>query len=157
MKFARADYFWYCLINLIETLMNMFKPTGAKTVEGYLAKVPKERKELVEFLHAFIQKSVPKLKPHFAYNMLGYGKFPYLNYKKEKIDWPIIALANQKNYISIYVCALEKGEYIAEKHKKSLGKVSVGKSCIRFKKLEDINLVELKNVLKLAAKSPGLK
>lgn len=137
--------------------MNMFKPTKEKTVEGYLAKVPKERKDLMLFMHGFIKKAVPKLKPHFAYNMLGYGSFPYLNNKKEKMEWPIIALANQKNYVSIYVCAVDKGVYIAEKHKKELGKVSVGKSCIRFKKLTDLNLPALKKVLQFAAKSPGLK
>lgn len=134
----------------------MFKPTKATSVATYLAQVPKERKELVLFLHEFIKKTAPKLKPHFAYNMLGYGSFPYLNNKKEKLEWPVIALANQKNYISLYVCATEDGQYIAEKHKKELGKVSVGKSCIRFKKLEDINLPALKKVLKLAEKSPGL-
>ena len=134
----------------------MFKPTKENTVANYLASVPKERQELMLFLHDFIQKSVPKLKPHFASNMLGYGSFPYLNYKKEKIEWPVIALANQKNYISLYVCAVDKGVYIAEKYKNELGKVSVGKSCIRFKKLEDINLNALKKVLQFAAKSPGL-
>jgi len=134
----------------------MFKPTKANSVATYLAQVPKERKKLVLFLHEFIKKTVPKLKPHFAYNMLGYGSFPYLNTKKEKLEWPVIALANQKNYISLYVCALDKGQYIAEKYKKELGKVNVGKSCIRFKKLEDINLPALKKVLQLAAKSPGL-
>ncbi len=116
----------------------------------------KERRESVEFLHRFIQKISPTLKPHFAYNMLGYGSFKYKNYKKEELDWPIIALASQKNYISVYVCAVENGEYLAEKYKKELGKVSVGKSCIRFKKLEDLNLKTLEKVLKLAAKSPGL-
>ena len=136
--------------------MNMFKSIKANSVATYLAQVPKERKELVLFLHEFIQKTVPKLKAHFAYNMLGYGSFSYKNNKKELLQWPVIALANQKNYISLYVCALDKGQYIAEKHKKELGKVSVGKSCIRFKKIEDINLTVLKTVLQLAAKSPGL-
>lgn len=136
--------------------MNMFKPTGAKSVSEYLAAVPKERKETVLFLHKFIQKTAPKLQSHFAYNMLGYGSFPYKNYKKELIEWPIIALANQKNYISIYVCAIEGGEYLAEKHTKELGKVNVGKSCIRFKKIEDVNLSALKKVIAKAAKSPGL-
>ncbi len=137
--------------------MNMFKLTKEKTVESYLAKVPKERQELMLFIHGFILKTVPKLKPHFAYNMLGYGSFPYKNYKKELVTWPTIALANQKKYISIYVCAVDKGEYIAEKHKKELGNVSVGKSCIRFKKIEDINLPVLKKILQFAAKSPGLQ
>lgn len=134
----------------------MFKATPEKTVKRYLAAVPKERQELMLFLHGFIQKSVPKLKPYFAYNMLGYGSFPYRNYKKEPIEWPVIALANQKNYVSLYVCAIDKGEYVAEKFKKALGKVSVGKSCIRFKKIEDVNLPALKKVLQFAAKYPGL-
>jgi hypothetical protein len=134
----------------------MFKPVGAKSVEEYLDAVPKERKELVLFLHDFIQKAAPKLKPHFAYNMLGYGSFKYKNYKKEIIDWPVVSLASQKNYISVYVCALENGEYLAEKYKEKLGKVSVGKSCIRFKKLEDVNLSALKEVIQKAAKNPGL-
>jgi len=107
--------------------MNMFKPTKAKTAKEY-----------------------------FMYNMPGYGSFKYKNYKKETLDWPIIALASQKNYISLYICAVEDGEYIAEKYKDELGKVSVGKSCIRFKKIEDLHLTALKKVIRLAAKSPGL-
>jgi hypothetical protein len=81
----------------------MFKKVKTKSVEEYLAAVPKERQNDFLALHNFIQKTVPKLKLHFANNMLGYGSFPYLNYKKEKIQWPTIALANQKQYISIYI------------------------------------------------------
>ncbi len=136
--------------------MNMFKPTKATTIKEYIAALPAERRDIIKALDTFIQKTAPKLKPHFAYNMLGYGSFPYKNYKKEKIEWPTIALASQKNYISLYVCAIEKGEYLAEKNKKDLGNVSVGKSCIRFKKMEDLNLDGLKKLLKLAEKNPGL-
>lgn len=139
--------------------MNMFKPTDAKSIDEYISMLVDERKEPIEFLHDLIQKAVPDLEPFFAYNMLGYGKFKYVNYKKETIDWPIIAMASQKNYMSIYVCALShntNGLYLAEEFEKDLGKVSVGKSCIRFKKLEDLDLKTLKKVLKLAAKNPGL-
>ncbi len=136
--------------------MNMFKPTEAKSVKEYMEALPPERREPIEFLHAFIKKTAPSLKPHFAYNMLGYGSFPYLNHKKERITWPVLALASQKQYISLYVCAAENGKYIAEKNKKELGKVSVGKSCIRFKKISDLDLETLKKVIKLAAKNPGL-
>lgn len=134
----------------------MFKPTKATSGKEYLAMLPPERREPVEFLHAFIQKTAPTLKPHFAFNMLGYGSFPWKNYKKEMIQWPVIALASQKQYISLYVCAVEKGQYIAEKHKKELGKVNVGKSCIRIKKIEDVDLATLKSVIRAAAKKPGL-
>lgn len=134
----------------------MFKAVKAKSVKEYLASVPEDRRKDIEFLHKFIQEAAPSLKPHFAYNMLGYGSFKYKNYKKEVIDWPIISLANQKNYISVYVCAVENGEYLAEKHKSELGRVSVGKSCIRFNKIEKVNLPVLKKVIKMAAKNPGL-
>ena len=136
--------------------MNMFKPVNAKSVEEYFDMLPEERRVSMEFLHDFIQKNAPKLKPNFIYNMPGYGSFEYKNSKKEVLNWPVIALASQKNYISIYVCAVDKGEYIAEKYKKELGKVSVGRSCIRFKKIKDLNLEVLGRVIKLAAKSPGL-
>lgn len=136
--------------------MNMFKPVKATSVEEYIATVPEDRKELIEYLHNFIQKAAPSLKPHFASNMLGYGSFQYRNNKKELLDWPTIALANQKHYVSIYVCSIIDGQYVAEKHAKELGNVSVGKSCIRLKKLDDINLPTLKKVIQLAAKKPGL-
>lgn len=137
--------------------MNMFKKVKADSLASYIAAQPEERQAQLRALDKLIRKTVPKLKPHFAYNMIGYGSVKYLNYKKELIDWPILALASQKQHLSLYVCALEDGKYIAEKYKKDLGKVSVGKSCIRFKKMEDLDPKGLVKVLKLAAKSPGLR
>jgi len=135
----------------------MFAKSSSSSVDEYLAAVPENRKETVNFLHRFIQESAPKLKAHFAANMLGYGSFEYLDKRiKQYKPWPIVALANQKNYISVYVCAIEGDQYLAEKNASKLGKVSVGKSCIRFKKLEDLNLEVLKQVLQQAEKSPGL-
>lgn len=134
----------------------MFKPSGAKNTEEYMAMLTDERRNILETVMKLITDTAPELKPHFAYNMPGFGAFNYTNYKKEQLDWPVISIASQKNYVSIYVCAVDGGEYIAEKYAKELGKVNVGKSCIRFKKLEDINLITLKKVIKLAKDNPGL-
>jgi hypothetical protein len=134
----------------------MFAKNEAKSVEEYLLMVPGDRKKDIDFLHAFIQKAVPKLKPYYASNMIGYGSFYYLDSKKQKKDWPIISLANQKNYISIYVCTIIDDKAAAEKYKKDLGNLSKGVSCIRFKKIEEINLETLKIVLQLAEKKPGV-
>ncbi len=136
--------------------MNMFAKNEANSVEEYLLMVPDDRRKDIDFLHDFIQKAVPKLKPYFASNMIGYGSFYYLDSKKQKKDWPVISLANQKNYISIYVCTVVEDKAVAEKYKRELGKLSKGVSCIRFKKIEDINLETLKIVLKLAKKNPGV-
>ncbi len=136
--------------------MNMFAKNAATSVEEYLLMVPADRKETIDFLHDFIQKAVPKLKPYYATNMIGYGSFFYLDNKKQKREWPIVSLANQKNYISIYVCTIIEDKAEAEKFARELGKLSKGVSCIRFKKIEEINLETLKIVLKLAAKKPGV-
>lgn len=134
----------------------MFKPSSATNIKEYFENLPEDRKSQIEFLDKFIKKSAPKLKAYFATNMLGYGKFEYKNNKKITLEWPVVALANQKNYISLYVCALDKNEYIAEIYKNDLGKVKVGRSCINIKKLEDVNLKALEKVLKFAEKNPGL-
>lgn len=136
--------------------MNMFKPVGAGSVDEYFAMLNEERREQLGVIDDLIRSTVPNLQRYFASNMIGYGKFKYTDYKKREADWPIIALASQKNYISLYVCAIADGEYLAEKYQDDLGKVSVGKSCIRFKKLDDVNLEALKKVIKLAEKTPGL-
>jgi len=136
--------------------MNMFAKSEAKSVKEYLLMVPDDRKKDIDFLHDFIQKAVPKLKPYFASNMIGYGSFYYLDSKKQKKDWPIISLANQKNYMSIYVCTVIEDKAVAEKYKKELGKLSKGVTCIRFKKIEEISLATLKIVLQLAEKKPGV-
>jgi hypothetical protein len=96
----------------------MFAKNEATSVEEYLLMVPDDRKKDIYFLHDFIQKSVPKLKPYYASNMIGYGSFYYLDSKKQKKDWPIISLANQKNYITIYVCAIIEDKVAVEEYKK---------------------------------------
>lgn len=134
----------------------MFKPVKATTREAYLDALPDDRRKMLESLDTFIQTHAPTLKQNFLYNMPGYGSFTCKNYKKEFIEWPIIAVASQKNYVSLYICAVDKNGYIAEHFKNDLGKVNVGKSCIRFKKFEDLNLETLKKIIRFAEKSPGL-
>jgi uncharacterized protein YdhG (YjbR/CyaY superfamily) len=134
----------------------MFKANKAHSIKDYLEMLPQDRRETFEKLQQLIENTAPSLNPNFLYNMPGYGSFTYKNYKKQLVEWPTIAIANQKNYMSIYICAIEDGEYVVEKFKNELGKVSVGKSCIRFKKLEDLNLETLVKAIKHAEKYPGL-
>ena len=134
----------------------MFKPTKAKTIEEYIASIEEPRRSDVIELDKFIRKVAPTLTPHFATNMLGYGTFHYKSKSGREGDWQVIGLASQKNYISIYLCAIVDGKYVAESFGKKLGNVDVGKSCIRFKKLSDIKLEVLEEAIKKGAKHPGL-
>lgn len=85
-----------------------------------------------------------QLVPVGSSAMLGYGLMPYRpKSAKETTMWPLIALANQKRHLSLYVSAVVDGEYLAESRAGRLGKVSCGKSCIRFTSLDAVDADEL--------------
>ena len=78
--------------------------------------------------------------PAGSQTMLGYGLMPYQpRSAKTATMWPLIALAAQKKHLSLYVCAVVDGQYIAESRAAELGKVSCGKSCIRFTSLDAVD------------------
>lgn len=111
-----------------------------------------EREPELRELDKLIRGSAPGLEPVLAGGMggkmLGYGMQQYKTKSmKEESEWPVVALAAQKNYISLYICVLIDGQYMAEVYADRLGKVSCGKSCVRFKKLADLNLDTVKEML----------
>ncbi|MDH3619065.1 MAG: DUF1801 domain-containing protein [Nitrosopumilus sp.] len=119
----------------------------AKTPTEYINSLGEPRKNEIKKLHRLIRKTVPSLKPSMRFGMLGYGNYHYKYKSGREGDWPIIALARQKNYISLYACMSDGRQYVAEKFKKDLPKANIGKSCIRFNKLEDLDLKILKLIL----------
>jgi Domain of unknown function (DU1801) len=99
-----------------------------------------------------------ELVPVGSGRMLGYGLMPYRpKSAKETTTWPLIALAAQKRHLSLYVCAVVDGEYLPETRAERLGRVSCGKSCIRFTSLEAIDQAELGALLRdaVAATAAG--
>jgi hypothetical protein len=122
-----------------------------KTPAQYLASLPPDRRAALQAIHRAIVKAVPRLKPFIVYGMIGYGPYHYKYESGREGDGSVVALASQKQYISLYIAGVENGECIAEKNKHLLGKVSVGKVCVRFKKLEDLNLPETLKLIKRAA------
>ncbi len=130
----------------------MKAPAHIKTPAQYLASLPEPRRTALTALHKAIRKAAPSLKPGLVYGMIGYGSYHYRYASGREGDWPVVAFASQKQYISLYICLCDGSGYLPEKNKARLGKVSVGKSCIRFKRLEDLNLpVALELVKKVVA------
>lgn len=134
--------------------MNMFKSTSAKTTQEYIDLIAEPRRMEIKKLHEFIQKCVPKLKPQMQSGMIGYGNYHYKYPSGREGDWSAVLLASHKNYISVYACGVKDGRYIAEVHKKDFPKASIGKSCIRFKKVNDIDLKVLAEIIKESEKFP---
>jgi hypothetical protein len=99
-----------------------------------------------------------RLVPAGSQTMLGYGLMPYKpKSAKTATMWPLVALAAQKRHLSLYVCAVVDGQYIAEARAGELGKVSCGKSCIRFSSLDAVDQDALRSLVRdaLAATRDG--
>lgn len=124
------------------------------TPAEYIASLPDDRRADVQALDRLIRKAAPKLKPHVRSGMLGYGPYRYKYASGREGESAVIGLASQKNHISLYFCTMEDGEYLAEKNKDKLGKVSVGRSCVRFKKLADLDLKGATELIAQAAALP---
>jgi hypothetical protein len=80
-------------------------------------------------IDAIVQEYAPALtrglSPGVGGSMLGYGEQPYQTRSmKEPGVWPVVAVAAQKRYLSLYVCAVVDGEYVAERYASELGDVS---------------------------------
>lgn len=124
----------------------------ATSIDDYFAKTGDYEPALRQ-LDEVIQTSAPHLERKLFRNMgngvaVGYGLISYQSKSmKEPGQWPLIGLAAQKNYMAMYICAVIDGKYIAETHEKELGKVNVGKSCVRFKKFEDLDLDNVRKIL----------
>jgi Domain of unknown function (DU1801) len=95
-----------------------------------------------------------QLVPVGAGAMLGYGLMPYRpRSARTTTTVPLIALAAQKRHLSLYVCAVVDGGYLAERRADRLGTVSCGKSCIRFTSLDRVDTAELTALVRDAVAS----
>ena len=86
--------------------------------------------------------------------VLGYGLMPYRpRSARVTTTVPLISLAAQKRHVSLCVCAVVDGQYLAESRAAELGKVSCGKSCIRFSSLDRVDTVALDRLVRDAVAS----
>ena len=79
--------------------------------------------------------------------IIGYGDYRTTNSRGKEVEWFLVGLAVQKNYLSIYITADEDGQHLSKKYGATLGKVKVGASSIGFAAVEDIDLEALTTLL----------
>jgi uncharacterized protein YdhG (YjbR/CyaY superfamily) len=120
----------------------------ALTPSDYIAELPEDRKKVMEQLRKTIMENLPEgSQEGMGYGMLGYA-VPHSIYPKgyhcnPKDPLPFMGLASQKNFIAFYHMGVyaDKNLYdwfVAEYAKRCKYKLDMGKSCVRFKKLDDI-------------------
>jgi hypothetical protein len=63
-------------------------------------------------------------------------------------------VASNASYISLYVSAVDGECYVAEQYRELLSKANIGKSCVRFKRLADLDQAALENLIREGARAP---
>ena len=118
------------------------------TVEEYIDQIPEEHKEVIPKLRKVLSENLPEgFKEEMSYGMIGYV-VPHSLYPKgyhctPKLPLPFISVASQKNFIALYHMNLYANKslmewFTAEYPKHSKAKLDIAKSCMRFKKLDQI-------------------
>ena len=119
-----------------------------KTPQEYVDSLPEDRKTAIEKLRKTVKSNLPEgFEEEMSYGMLGYivphSIYPKGYHCKPNLPLPFINIASQKNFIAfyhmgIYVNSELLNWFVLEYSKLVKSKIDMGKSCIRFKKMDEI-------------------
>lgn len=119
----------------------------ANTVDEYIETLPDDRAEIIAALRKEIKKNLPKgFEETMQYGMISYvvphKLYPAGYHTNPKDALPFLSIASQKNHMAVYHMMVYEGAlhdwFVKEFKKYSDKKLDMGKSCIRFKKPDDV-------------------
>ena len=131
--------------------------SNATTVEQYLSGLPEDRRHAIEAVREVILKNLDQdYEEGMQYGMIGYyvphRVYPAGYHCDPKQPLPFAALASQKNYMSLYLMCVygesPLAKWFREEWAKTGKKLDMGKSCVRFKKLDDLALEVIAETIK---------
>jgi hypothetical protein len=122
----------------------------AATPEAYVAGLESPRREDIGRLHERIRTLAPTLDASAAEGMLTYGRYTYKSRSGRAGEWYPLGIASNKAYISMYASPLDLELYVAR-----LPRANLGRGCIRFKRLDDLDPDVLDDVIRAAAANDG--
>jgi Domain of unknown function (DU1801) len=119
--------------------MKMKGQLDVTTPAEYIAAVDDARRPDIAALDALIRTHAPDLEPVIMGGMLGYGPFHYRYASGREGEACKLSVASNASYISLYCFATDEDGYVAERYVDRLPGASIGKTCVRFKKLADLD------------------
>lgn len=128
------------------------------SVAEYINSLAEDRQVVIKKLQAIIKKNLPKgFEEEMSYGMIGYvvphKLYPAGYHCDPKLPLPFLSIASQKNFIALYHMGMyAKPElldwFTSEYPKHCKSKLDMGKSCVRFKKMEEIPYALLEELMK---------
>ncbi|MEM9415692.1 MAG: DUF1801 domain-containing protein [Planctomycetota bacterium] len=124
-------------------------PSKATTAAQYLKELPEDRRKAISKLRSVIKKNLPKgIEEGIQYGMIGYfvphKLYPNGYHCDPKQPLPFASIASQKNHMALYTMTVYSdpkiNKWFTKAWKDAGHKLDMGKSCIRFKKIEDVPL-----------------
>ncbi|MEI7986532.1 MAG: DUF1801 domain-containing protein [Armatimonadota bacterium] len=129
----------------------MSGPNAATSPEEYIAMLDEPRRSHIQALYDLIREAAPEFEPFVISGKIGFGKFQYKG-KTCEGEWFKLGLASNKTSIMIASCAVgTDGKHLAESYVERLPKAKIGKSCINFRKFEDIDFHVIREIAKRTA------
>ena len=120
----------------------------ADSPEDYITQLPEERRPVIAKIRNTILDNIPDgFEEQISYGMLGFvvphSKYPSGYHCDPTLPLPFINLASQKNFIALYHSGIYADPkihdwFVTEYPKHCKRKLDMGKSCIRFKSMNDI-------------------
>ena len=123
------------------------QPTQTNVAEFIRTFADSEQKQKDSFELIELMRTVTGCEPQmWGPSMIGFGKYHYKSERsRQEGDWPLVGFSPRKAAISLYVFSgMPEHEYLLE----GLGKFKKGAACIYVKKLSDINIPVLKEIMK---------
>jgi hypothetical protein len=115
------------------------RSAGPKSVTEFLAALPDAQRPDARRLHKLIRKTAPALKPVAGVGGIAYGPLRVRYASGREVDWSVVALAGRKRGLALHVMLPADGSPMPEINRDRFPKSDVGKSCVRFTKLADID------------------
>ena len=120
----------------------------AKSVDEYVSNAPEERQDALRRMREVLRDNLPKgFSEELSYGMPGYV-VPHSLYEPgyhcdPRLPLPFVSFANQKNFVALYHMGLYASPedmvwFMDSWDAERFGKLDMGKSCIRFKKMDKI-------------------
>ncbi len=118
----------------------------AKTIEEFFQAIGEKESDLRE-LDQIILETIPDVQRGLEVTP-SISMIAYWPAGMSRDKWPVIALAPQKHYLSLYVSGVKEGQSIGDYYANRLGKTNNGKGCIRFRHLSDVDIGGLQELIR---------